>query len=131
MHRFDPPRRNRLYRSRDNRVFFGVCGGIAEHFDFSPLGVRLIFAVVALFTPPAWALWIILYIVLGLMLKEAPPRPFATTDEEEFWNTCQSSRSAALGRIRRRYEMIDKRLQRIETIVTSPRFELDRKCRDL
>jgi len=34
---------NRLYRSIRNRIFFGVCGGIAEYFNINPFIIRLIF----------------------------------------------------------------------------------------
>lgn len=36
----------KLYRSRDQRVIFGLCGGIATYFDIDPNLVRLIAAVV-------------------------------------------------------------------------------------
>ena len=32
----------RLYRSRKERMLFGVCGGVAEYFDVDPTLVRLI-----------------------------------------------------------------------------------------
>lgn len=33
---------NRLYRSKDNRILGGVCGGIAEVYDLDPTLVRLV-----------------------------------------------------------------------------------------
>lgn len=38
----------RLYRSRDERKIWGVCGGIAEYFEVDPTIIRLI-AVLTLF----------------------------------------------------------------------------------
>lgn len=35
----------RLYKSRDDKMLDGVCGGIAEYFDIDPTLVRLIWAV--------------------------------------------------------------------------------------
>ena len=35
----------RLYKSADNRMLCGVCGGIAEYFDIDPTLVRLVWAV--------------------------------------------------------------------------------------
>ena len=35
----------RLYKSRDEKMIDGVCGGIAEYFDIDPTLVRLIWAV--------------------------------------------------------------------------------------
>lgn len=43
-----PPRR--FFRSSTNRVFAGVCGGIAEHFGSDPTAVRLLTAVLAVVT---------------------------------------------------------------------------------
>ena len=40
--------RKRLYRSRDERMIWGVCGGIAKYFDVDPTLIRLI-AVLTLF----------------------------------------------------------------------------------
>lgn len=31
-----------LYKSRDNRIISGVCGGIAEYLDIDPTLIRLI-----------------------------------------------------------------------------------------
>ena len=42
----DYPRR-RLYRS-DDSVIFGVCGGIAEYFDLSPWGLRLVWVIASI-----------------------------------------------------------------------------------
>ena len=38
----------RLYRSKDNRVIAGVCGGIAEYFNVDPTVVRLAWIVFTL-----------------------------------------------------------------------------------
>lgn len=32
----------KLYRSAQNRVFAGVCGGIGEYFDIDPVLIRLL-----------------------------------------------------------------------------------------
>ena len=34
----------KLYRSRSNRIIFGVCAGLAEFFGIDPTIVRLLFA---------------------------------------------------------------------------------------
>ena len=52
---------NGLHKSQKNRVFFGVCGGIAEYFNINPLIVRLIFL---LSTGGAGTIYIILAIFL-------------------------------------------------------------------
>lgn len=35
----------KLYRSDDNKIIFGICGGIGEYFDIDPVIVRLILIV--------------------------------------------------------------------------------------
>jgi len=32
----------KLYRSEDNKIFLGICGGIGEYFDIDPVIVRVI-----------------------------------------------------------------------------------------
>lgn len=34
----------RLYKSKTNRVLFGVCGGLGEYFNIDPTLIRLIMA---------------------------------------------------------------------------------------
>jgi phage shock protein C len=58
----------RLYRSRRDSILFGVCGGIAEAFDLSPWGVRLMFIILEIFLP----MMFLVYIVMALIMKKAP-----------------------------------------------------------
>ena len=53
-------------RSND-RVFAGVCGGLAEYFDFDPTMVRLAYAFLTLFTAFSG---LIFYFVLWLVMPE-------------------------------------------------------------
>ena len=56
----------RLMRS-DDRVFAGVCGGIAEYMDFDPVMVRIAYAFLTLFTAFSG---LIFYLVLWLVMPE-------------------------------------------------------------
>lgn len=38
----------RLYRSKKDRMICGVCGGIANYFNFDPTLVRLAFVLIAM-----------------------------------------------------------------------------------
>ena len=40
----------RLYRSRKNKVFAGICGGIGEYFDIDPLIIRIVLVILTVFT---------------------------------------------------------------------------------
>lgn len=57
-----------LYRSNDQRLLFGVCGGIAERFQISPLWVRLAFVVLAFAGGPG----ILAYLVCMLVIPRRP-----------------------------------------------------------
>ena len=56
----------RLMRSND-RVIAGVCGGLAEYFDFDPVLVRIAYAFLTLFTAFCG---LIFYIVLWIVMPE-------------------------------------------------------------
>lgn len=58
----------RLYRSTRDRMFAGVCGGIAEYLDVDPTLVRLVFVALTLMGGPG----LIIYIVLMLIVPEDP-----------------------------------------------------------
>ncbi|HEY9481163.1 MAG TPA: PspC domain-containing protein [Candidatus Paceibacterota bacterium] len=42
--------RKKLYRSRKDRVFGGVCGGLAEYFDVDATVIRLILVFIVICT---------------------------------------------------------------------------------
>ncbi len=58
-----------LYRSRDDRMVAGVCGGLGEYLSIDPTIVRLIFVFGAVVTGSGlfWA-----YLVLMLLVPEEP-----------------------------------------------------------
>jgi phage shock protein C len=62
------PIQRRLYRSRTNRVFAGVCGGVAEYFGAEPTAVRLLAIVVALFT--AVVPMLVLYLIAAIIVPD-------------------------------------------------------------
>jgi phage shock protein PspC (stress-responsive transcriptional regulator) len=58
------PETKRLYRSSDQKIFLGVCGGLGEYFDIDPTLVRILFVVGTLVAGSA----IVLYVVLALIM---------------------------------------------------------------
>jgi phage shock protein C len=70
---------NKLYRSRADRVFGGVCGGLGQYFDVEPLIFRAVFLVL-LFGGGAGLL---IYI---LMLIIVPNEPVGFIPENHFEN---------------------------------------------
>ena len=65
-----------LCRVSEGKVFTGVCGGIAEHFNMEVQTVRILYVVASLL----WALPILVYIVLSFSL---PIKEFATPKKEK------------------------------------------------
>ncbi|MCK5221015.1 MAG: PspC domain-containing protein, partial [Candidatus Aminicenantes bacterium] len=58
----------KLYKSRENKVIDGVCGGIAEYFDADPVLIRIIFVLFFFFGGSA-----ILAYIIGIVIM--PVRP--------------------------------------------------------
>ncbi len=54
----------KLYRSRTNKIFAGVCGGIGEFFDVDPTLIRLLWVLITIFS---MGLGIILYVVAWII----------------------------------------------------------------
>jgi phage shock protein C len=72
----------RLYRSRDERMISGVCGGVAKYFNLDPTLIRLLFVLFALAGGPG----LVAYIVLAIIVPEEPyeyeaPAPSAPEPE--------------------------------------------------
>jgi phage shock protein C len=61
--------RNRIYRSRTERMVAGVAGGLGGYFDIDPTLVRLAFALAFLVTGPVALL---LYFVCALVIPTEP-----------------------------------------------------------
>ncbi len=56
----------KLYRSSNQRIIAGVCGGIAEYFNIDPTLVRLIFVIVSLLGGSG----ILAYLIAALIIPE-------------------------------------------------------------
>ena len=104
-----------LYRSRRG-LFFGVCKGLAEHLEFPVFWMRVIWIAVALFTVALPV--IIAYFIAAILMKPEPVVPFESEADREFYDSYVSSRSMGIRRLKRSYDNLDSRIQRIESIVT-------------
>jgi phage shock protein PspC (stress-responsive transcriptional regulator) len=58
-----------LHRSPTDRVFAGVCGGIAETYGADPTAVRLLAAIIAIFT--GIVPMVVLYLVAAVVIPES------------------------------------------------------------
>lgn len=74
----------RLYRSRSDRMIWGVCGGLAKYFDMDPTIIRII-AVLLIF---ANGLGILAYIIMAIVVplessESAEPKDVVRENVEE------------------------------------------------
>lgn len=120
MSRFNKTFKGGMHRSR-NGVILGVCRGVAEYFDFSIFWTRAIVVILFLVS----GLWPItgLYFLAALLMKPEPVIPVQSEDEEEFYDSYTRSRQRAVRQLRRRYENLQRRIRRMEHIVTTKEFE--------
>ncbi len=58
----------RLFRSKNEKMIAGVCGGLASYFSVDPTLVRLIF-ILLLFAPPSG---ILIYLIMWLITPLEP-----------------------------------------------------------
>ena len=75
MRNHDKLTRSGIYRSRSGAIF-GVCRGLAEHFNFSVLWARVI-AIIFLLVTGFWPV-ISIYLIAALLMKPAPVIPIKT-----------------------------------------------------
>ncbi len=124
MSRFERIYERGLYRSR-NSVVLGVCRGIAECFDFSVSWLRFIVLILLLISG-FWPITI-LYFIAALILKPEPVIPIDTEEEQEFYDSYISSRRGAVHRLKRKFGNLERRIQRMEHIVTEREFDWEHR----
>ncbi|NUQ37888.1 MAG: PspC domain-containing protein [Caldilineales bacterium] len=56
--------KNRLYRSRHDRMVAGVCGGLADFLGLDPTLIRLVFVILALANGVGFAIYLLMLIVV-------------------------------------------------------------------
>ncbi len=78
----------RLYRSRTDRMVWGVCGGLAKYFDIDPVLVRVIFVILTVLN----GIGIIAYVILAIVVplegsQAATPRETRRENIDEIKKT--------------------------------------------
>jgi len=112
------------YRSR-NGIFFGVCRGLAQHFDLSVTGTRLLVIVLAVFTG-VWPM-VAGYLLAPLLMRVEPILPLSSDIDAEFYNSYAASRTMALRRLKSTYDHLEGRIRRLENLVTSRKYDWEQR----
>jgi len=101
---------------------------MAEHLDFSVVGLRIILVIGCLMT---WV-WpvVFAYIIAALIMKPEPVVPFESDSDAEFYSSYSANRAMALHRLKDTFDNLDRRIQRIESIVTSPGYTWDERLKN-
>ncbi|MBM3333892.1 envelope stress response membrane protein PspC [Candidatus Sumerlaeota bacterium] len=113
-----------LYRSRRG-VILGVCRGVAEYLDFPVFWLRILVVAGVIFT--GFFPVVVTYFVAGILMKPEPVIPFESESDREFYESYVSSRGLAIHRLKRTFESLDRRIRRMESIVTSRDFSWDKR----
>jgi phage shock protein C len=58
----------RLYRSRNNRMLFGVCGGIGKYYNIDPTIIRILWVLFSLI----FLIGFLAYIIAAFVIPEEP-----------------------------------------------------------
>lgn len=119
----DAQGRNRIYRIPQRGMLLGVCAGVADYFGFEVSLTRIALAISAFFFP----VLILAYFLAALIM----PRQDAPAERDPVAGRVHAQPHDTLSGVRYRFRDLEKRLQRIETYVTSSRFKLDREFRNL
>ncbi|WP_291199874.1 envelope stress response membrane protein PspC [Hyphomonas sp.] len=120
----------RFFRSRDNSVIAGVCGGLAERFGWEPILVRVLTVLLTMFMMGPVA--IIAYIVIWMITPRAPLGYGGFSDEEDaFWRGVSDRPRATFGTIKYTFMDLEERLKNIERTVTSEEWRLRQEFKDL
>lgn len=72
----------KLYRSRNDRMIAGVCGGLGEYFGIDSTLFRLLFVVAAVFGGSGFIAYLLFMIIVPQEPLEMTDSPVAVTETE-------------------------------------------------
>lgn len=116
-----------LYRSRSGMIL-GVCKGLADHFDVSAKAVRIIAVVLMLFT--GFWLAVIAYLVAAYFMKPEPMIPIEPAYAPSPPRSYTSSRTMALSQLKNKFDSIDRRVRRMEDMVTDKEYSWEQRLKN-
>ncbi len=124
------PNPKRFYRSREDKMLFGVCGGLAQRFGWDATIVRI--AVVVLSLLGAAGLFVIAYLIAAVIVPKAPfGGSHISPEEDAFWRGVSDRPRATFGNLKYTFMDLEDRLKTLEQRVTSDEWRLRKEFRDL
>lgn len=128
--KFASPNPKRFYRSRNDKVIAGVCGGLAARFGWEPILVRvlLVLATIFMFGPIS----LVIYVTIWMITPRTPMGERSISPEEDaFWRGVNDRPRATFGTLKYTFMDLDERLRDMERKVTSEEWRLRKEFRDL
>ena len=127
---FRSPNPKRFFRSRTDKVWLGVCGGIAERFGWEPTLVRVLFGLsIFMFAGP---FAIFAYVIAAMVTpKEPMGRANLAPEEEQFWRNVSDRPRVTASGLKYTFMDLEERLRNIERNVTDEEWRLKKAFRDL
>lgn len=116
-----------LYRSRRGMIL-GVCRGLANYLEVSSFWLRSLTLVVFIFSG-FWPV-VAIYFVMALLMRPEPVMSFTSEGDEAFYHSYVESRGMALNRLHKTFDGLQRRLQRIESIVTSREYDWEQRLKN-
>jgi phage shock protein C len=86
--------KGKLYRTPNDKMILGVCGGLAEYFDIDSTIVRILFVVMSVLT--SGLLGVLAYVILAIIMPAKPA--CSETDRERQEGACGENTSNSEGR---------------------------------
>jgi phage shock protein C len=120
MKRYSPSTGRKLYRSR-NGIIFGVCRGMADHFDFPVFWIRAI--VVGVFICTGFWPIIGIYILAALLMKAEPTLEIGGSPQGADNREYVHSRQDPAERLKRKWRHLENRIRRMEDKITSREYD--------
>jgi len=69
-------------------------------------------------------------LLAALLMRPEPVLPFQTHEDREFYDSYVNSRSMAVQRLKRTRQNLERRLQRLEHMVTAKEFDWESRLND-
>lgn len=92
--------KERLYRSRGDKMIAGICGGMGEYFKIDPVIIRLVFVILAFIQGIGIIAYILLWIIVPMEGKEKPVKEVVKENIREIAEEAQNWGKEAKERVK-------------------------------